>query len=645
MERLLFILIPLCLMMVTTASKHDDDDEYHMELKVESETEEVVFRVPRSAQKVRVSPEPLDFDRVPEWKKWFFQTVDSSKSTYFGWWPLRSAISMMIDFMVDGSAVPISSYSPHIMGGNEVNRREKFAYVARLNISFSNGPPWAGSRPRFSTCGGALVHPSWVITAAHCLYASAEELAAVIQVTLGDLHADYKEEGEVQLVAQGAEVHPNFDLETLAYDIALVHLPKPVELSSKISLLHLPAENFSAIGLRATLTGWGVVTSGQVRTSDTLQMTHLKVLEQRECHRRWVSAGGEHEDIEDYNVCYGGDGTGACFGDSGGPLVVSLPLGNNNNTHDESSQHQAQSEDVLVAVNSFVLAEREKQKFSLQYGRTCRQDAPNVGTSVSAVREFIGQVLEKWTHVDRGQQKGEMGRIGATPPEEVPRVCCYCGRDGVIAIAAIWMTFCIVVISGASYWLHLVHTKKEHQTLLIAQQAQDFYSLSKGVWNAGLISAITSSFLNLVVSVVLAYGAYSDKNKFLIPWLAKNMFLLIVGAGFGIYNIYWVSTSAQTEDEASFWGSLSGLYWIILGETLSEYTIRGQKISKDFVECSAMIAYCWTSTFSQYVTSKRIKAKLRPLTKQDGSFIRGANALNNKSSGSQQQPAHIQDPL
>ncbi|CAG0922967.1 unnamed protein product, partial [Notodromas monacha] len=201
-----------------------------------------------------------------------------------------------------------------------------------------------------------------------------------------------------------------------------------------------------------------------------------------------------------------------------------------------------------------------------------------------------------------------MGRVGSAPPE-VPRVCCYCGRDGVIAIAFIWMvrkllelyftvyhpvgTFCIVVISAASYWLHLVHTKNEQKTLLIAQQARDFYSITKGVWNAGLISAITSSFINLIVSVLLAYGAYFDKNKLLMPWMVKNMLLLVVGAGFGFYNIYWVASSANTEDESSFWGSLCGLYWVILVSGRSrrpllappkQSAITGVEISETFME-------------------------------------------------------------
>jgi cell division protein FtsB len=35
------------------------------------------------------------------------------------------------------------------------------------------------------------------------------------------------------------------------------------------------------------------------------------------------------------------------------------------------------------------------------------------------------------------------------------------------------------MITAASYWLHLVHTQNEDLTLTIAQQAREFYSISK----------------------------------------------------------------------------------------------------------------------------------------------------------------------
>jgi hypothetical protein len=60
-------------------------------------------------------------------------------------------------------------------------------------------------------------------------------------------------------------------------------------------------------------------------------------------------------------------------------------------------------------------------------------------------------------------------------------------------------------------------------------------------------------------------NSLQEKNKLLIPWLAKNLFLLVVGSAFGFYNIYWVVQASRTDEESSFWGSLCGLYWVILG--------------------------------------------------------------------------------
>jgi hypothetical protein len=40
-----------------------------------------------------------------------------------------------------------------------------------------------------------------------------------------------------------------------------------------------------------------------------------------------------------------------------------------------------------------------------------------------------------------------------------------------------------------------------------------------------------------------------------------------------------------------------------------------------------MIAYCWTSTFAQYITNKRIEASLRPLLKKGETMIRNPKAF------------------
>jgi hypothetical protein len=56
----------------------------------------------------------------------------------------------------------------------------------------------------------------------------------------------------------------------------------------------------------------------------------------------------------------------------------------------------------------------------------------------------------------------------------------------------------------------------------------------------------------------------------MLPWLAKNMLLVVLGVFAGFYSIYVVTQQSATEDEASFWGSLTGLFWVILGKCCCE---------------------------------------------------------------------------
>ncbi|CAG0898795.1 unnamed protein product [Cyprideis torosa] len=42
------------------------------------------------------------------------------------------------------------------------------------------------------------------------------------------------------------------------------------------------------------------------------------------------------------------------------------------------------------------------------------------------------------------------------------------------------------------------------------------------------------------------------------------MFLLLIGAGFGIYTIYLVIVESESSEDASFTASLCGLFWLIL---------------------------------------------------------------------------------
>ncbi|CAG0899930.1 unnamed protein product [Darwinula stevensoni] len=91
-------------------------------------------------------------------------------------------------------------------------------------------------------------------------------------------------------------------------------------------------------------------------------------------------------------------------------------------------------------------------------------------------------------------------------------------------------------------------------------------------WSAILISLIVDSSLNLLMAIILLYGAYYvrlrllNKKVYYVPWMLKTGFLMLCMVAFGIYNIYLVVAKTENSQEASFWGSLCALFWLIICE-------------------------------------------------------------------------------
>lgn len=182
--------------------------------------------------------------------------------------------------------------------------------VGGRQISISEAP-WQVAIIQSNTfiCGGSVISPSWVLTAAHCIYGNVSKRHAVRAGS-----DNFKIGGQLRIIDR-VTYHGGYNPKTSVNDIALLRTSRPFKLNSNVQAVRLPSNDHEPDSY--FISGWGTLTESSARPTKYLRGVNVFPVKRRSCSTSYRGVG----QVTEKQLCAFAPKHDSCQGDSGGALT------------------------------------------------------------------------------------------------------------------------------------------------------------------------------------------------------------------------------------------------------------------------------------------------------------------------------------